>query len=168
MYRNDSPTNINFARFLRYIPTAVAMLRGSPEYPDISGSVRFYETAYGTVIFAEAVGLPTVEGLCDSPVFGFHIHGGGSCTGNAEDPFSDAGTHYDPDGCSHPYHAGDLPPLIGAGGIAFSAFLTNRFAVDEIIGKTVIIHGSPDDFTSQPSGNAGDKIACGEIVFVRK
>jgi Cu-Zn family superoxide dismutase len=35
--------------------------------------------------------------------------------------------------------------------------------VRDILGKTVIIHGSPDDFTSQPAGNAGQKIACGEI-----
>ena len=42
-------------------------------------------------------------------------------------------------------------------------FLTNRFRVEEILGKTVIIHDSPDDFTSQPAGNAGKKIACGMI-----
>jgi Cu-Zn family superoxide dismutase len=35
--------------------------------------------------------------------------------------------------------------------------------VDEVIGRGVIIHGSPDDFTTQPSGNAGEKIACGVI-----
>ena len=39
----------------------------------------------------------------------------------------------------------------------------NRFRIDEIIGKTIIIHSSTDDFTSQPSGNSGSKIACGEI-----
>ena len=63
----------------------------------------------------------------------------------------------------HPYHAGDLPPLFGSGGVAVSVFLTDRFHLEDIIGKTVIIHSSPDDFTTQPSGNAGAKIACGEI-----
>ena len=45
----------------------------------------------------------------------------------------------------------------------FSAFLSGRFTIDEIIGKAVIVHSSPDDFTTQPSGNAGEKIACGII-----
>lgn len=165
MYKSNDPTSINFARFLRYIPCAVAMLRGSDEHPDVSGTVRFYRTAYGTVVFAEAIGLPVAEGVCDSPVFGFHIHGGSSC---GEGDFFEAGSHYDPDGCPHPYHAGDMPPLFSAGGIAFSAFLTNRVSVDEIIGRTVVIHGSPDDFTTQPGGNSGDRIACGEIVAVRR
>jgi len=40
---------------------------------------------------------------------------------------------------------------------------TDRFSVDEIIGRTVVIHSDPDDFLSQPAGNAGKKIACGEI-----
>ena len=53
---------------------------------------------------------------------------------------------------------------IRVNGYAFSAFLTDRFTVKEIVGRTVIMHSSPDDFTSQPSGNAGEKIACGEIV----
>ncbi len=38
-----------------------------------------------------------------------------------------------------------------------------KFTIDEIIGKTVIIHAKPDDFITQPSGNAGEKIACGVI-----
>ena len=41
--------------------------------------------------------------------------------------------------------------------------LTGRFRVEEILGKTVILHGAPDDFRTQPSGNAGKKIACGVI-----
>ena len=48
------------------------------------------------------------------------------------------------------------------------AFLTNRLTVNELIGKTVIIHDRPDDFTTQPSGNAGNKIACGVISKVRR
>jgi Cu-Zn family superoxide dismutase len=41
--------------------------------------------------------------------------------------------------------------------------LSNRFSIEEIIGRTVIIHDAPDDFRTQPSGNAGMKIACGVI-----
>lgn len=63
----------------------------------------------------------------------------------------------------HPYHAGDLPPLFSANGNAVLEVLTDRFNIHQIIGKTIIIHRNPDDFTTQPSGNAGEKIACGVI-----
>lgn len=43
------------------------------------------------------------------------------------------------------------------------AVKTDRFRVEEIIGRTVVIHSGADDFKSQPSGNAGEKIACGVI-----
>ena len=49
------------------------------------------------------------------------------------------------------------------GGYALQAFLTDRFTVRDIIGRTVIIHDGLDDFTSQPAGNAGARIACGVI-----
>lgn len=61
-------------------------------------------------------------------------------------------------------NAGDLPPLFENNGLAVSVFLTNRFSVNQIIGKTIIIHDKPDDFTTDPSGNSGTKIACGVIV----
>ena len=72
-------------------------------------------------------------------------------------------SHYDPDGCEHPCHAGDLPPLFGNDGYALSLFLTNRFSVEEVTGRVVIIHSHPDDLTTGPSGNSGEKIACGVI-----
>ena len=43
-------------------------------------------------------------------------------------------------------------------------FLTDRFTIDEIINRTIVIHDMPDDFITQPSGNSGNKIACGIIV----
>jgi Cu-Zn family superoxide dismutase len=143
-------------------------MQGRPKYPSLNGVVKFYPTPYGTLVVAEILGLPRLEDPCKKPIFGFHIHNGGSCTGNDSDPFADTGMHENPFGCPHPYHMGDLPPLFGAGGIAFSAFLTDRFTVDQVLGKTVIIHASPDDFISQPSGNAGEKIACGVIGRVRR
>ena len=42
--------------------------------------------------------------------------------------------------------------------------LVNKFNIEDILGKVVIIHDMPDDFTTQPSGNSGTKIACGKIV----
>ena len=144
-------------------PKAIARVRGSEEYPNIYGTVRFYETPMGVLVVANINGLPKVEGACKEKIFGFHIHKGSACQGNENDPFANTGDHYDTAGCEHPNHAGDLPPLFGADGSAFSAFLTNRFTIEEIVGRTVVIHESIDDFTSQPAGNAGKKIACGEI-----
>ena len=48
-------------------------------------------------------------------------------------------------------------------GDAFSVFYTQRVGLDELIGKTLVIHENPDDFISQPAGNSGQKIACGVI-----
>ena len=148
---------------IRQRPTAVARIRGSNQYPNICGMVRFSQTGQGVLVEAHISGLPEPEGPCCRPVFAFHIHTGACCTGSGNDPFADVGSQYNPDNCPHPRHAGDLPPLFGSGGHAFSVFLTDRFCVKDVIGRTVIIHGGPDDFTSQPAGNAGPKIACGEI-----
>ncbi|MBQ7897202.1 MAG: superoxide dismutase family protein [Clostridia bacterium] len=145
-------------------PQAFARIKGSALYPNLTGTVRFYEHPYGVVVVTEVEGLPNPESRCSSPIFALHIHQGSSCTREVGDPFADSGMHYNPQNCLHPYHAGDLPPLFGANGYAFSACLTNRFSLDEIIGRTVILHSSLDDFSTQPSGNSGTKIACGEIV----
>ena len=166
MYHRNNGINIDAV--LRGLPDAVATVRGSSEYPGINGSVKFYQTAKGVITLAEIFCLPVSTEKRGNDIFAFHIHSGASCTGNAEDEFADAGTHYNPDGCPHPYHAGDMPPLFSAGGTAFLAFLSDRFTADEIVGKTVIINDRPDDFTTQPSGNAGKKIACGAIVGVRR
>lgn len=142
---------------------AFAIVKGSEKYPTIRGKVMFYNTGKGTVVRAEITGLPMSDDLCGQPVFGFHIHSGESCTGSKNDPFSDADGHFNPNNCKHPYHAGDMPPLFGTDGNALLIFMTDRFHVRDVIGKTVIIHAHPDDFTTQPSGNAGEMIACGKI-----
>lgn len=142
---------------------ATADIVGSEQYPEISGMVRFYQTEIGVLVVTEVRGLPQSDNVCANTVFGYHIHSGISCSGNMQDAFADSMAHYNPDDCTHPYHAGDMPPLFGNDGYAFSVCLTNRFCVCDIVGKTVIIHLKPDDFYSQPSGNSGTKIACGVI-----
>ncbi len=145
-------------------PNAFAMIKGDHDHPQIRGTVKFRQTPRGVIVSAEISGLPARSGgTCGDSVFGFHIHEGKKCAGNSQDPFADAMSHYDPEGCEHPFHSGDLPPLFGNKGCAQTSFLTNRFTVREIIGRVVVIHSRPDDFTSQPSGNSGDKIACGVI-----
>jgi Cu-Zn family superoxide dismutase len=150
-------------RAVRY-PSAWAVLRGSNAFPQLRGTVRFYENGNGVLVVTEVMGLPTAQPPCESNIFALHIHEGGSCTGSEQDPFADVGMHYNPLGCPHPHHAGDMPPLFGVNGYAFGAFVTDRFTVREIVGRSVILHGSTDDFTTQPAGGAGQKIACGEIM----
>lgn len=142
---------------------AIAYVYGSAEYPRLQGRVTFHQIQDGVLITAEVHGLP-LEQNCANGIFGFHIHEGNVCTGNSQDPFTNTGGHYNPTNCPHPYHAGDLPPLFSNNGYAFMSVLINKFTVNEIIGRTVIIHSQPDDFTTQPSGNSGKKIACGEIT----
>ncbi len=148
---------------MRRSPDAIARLNGSGDYPGLRGLVEFLQTKDGVFVSVFVSGLPRSNSICEKPIFAMHIHSGSSCTGNNADPFADAMTHYNPHDCPHPYHAGDMPPLFGANGMAFSVFLTDRFSVNEIIGKTVIIHSGFDDFSTQPAGNSGDKIACGVI-----
>lgn len=144
-------------------PSVMATLRGSAVYPDLQGTVRFFETTGGIIVVADVTGLP-MQAECGG-VFGFHIHEGMGCGG---DDFAETLGHYNPKDCPHPYHAGDLPPLFGnngrtARGGAWMAVLTNRFTLSEIRERTVVIHQHPDDFMTQPAGNSGMKIACGVI-----
>lgn len=156
-------SSYHFLSVLRSRPRAAAEIFGSESYPDISGVVRFYQVNKGVIVYAEISGLPHSKVPCDDHIFGFHIHEGNSCSGNAEDPFADTMSHYDTGKCEHPHHSGDMPPLFGNDGLAIMMFFTNRFSIEEIIGRTVVIHDMPDDFKTQPSGNSGKKIACGVI-----
>ena len=136
------------------LPCAAACVSGGAANPELKGVVRFTQNCGGVLVTAEVTGLPK-DGF-----YAFHIHEGPCCCG---EDFSDSGSHYNPTGERHPNHAGDLPPLLSHKGKAKISVLTGRFRVDQIIGKTVIIHSDPDDFTSQPSGNSGRKLACGII-----
>ena len=137
-------------------PAAFATVQGDGAHPSLQGTVRFYPRSQGTLVVADVVGLPGSE----AGFFGFHIHEGGDCGGIG---FSDTGGHYNPQNRPHPQHAGDLPSLLSNNGTAWLSVLTGRFQVRDVIGKTVVIHSRPDDFTTQPSGNSGSKIACGVI-----
>ena len=151
-------------------PTAVAHVRGSMEYPDIKGVAQFYQVPQGVLVVTEMMGLPTGEDTCEKGIYAVHIHEGAQCTGDEIDPFANAMTHYNPGNCGHPYHAGDMPPLFENEGYALTVFVTNRFRVEDVLGKTVIVHDKRDDFTSQPAGDSGRKIACGTIqpIMIRR
>jgi len=160
---NNAMSRFPIISVLQGRPAAIAQIAGSDSYPQITGTVRLYTHEQGVLLYAQINGLPETEQKCEGRFFGFHIHEGRACTGTIKDPFAESKSHYNPDDCRHPDHAGDLPPLLGNDGLAVMAVLTDRFSVDEAIGKTVVIHDRPDDFTSQPAGNAGTKIACGVI-----
>ncbi len=137
-------------------PKAIAFLQGSEEVPTVFGRVEFYQKAHCVLVVADVGGLTQTKGS----FLGFHIHEGESCEGKN---FEESKSHFNPEEKPHPEHAGDLPPLLVCGKIAYLAVLTCRFRIEDIIGKTVIIHSMPDDFKTQPSGDAGVKIACGII-----
>lgn len=161
MYRNQITPRINFTQLITYErPEAAAWVTGNTANPRLSGLVKFYQTTYGGVLVeAEIFNLPNIEIQGSSNFYAFHIHEFGNCSDN----FQKAGGHFNPTNASHPNHAGDMPPLMGNQGYAWTAFYDKRFTIDEIIGKSVIIHAGRDDFTSQPSGDSGPMIGCGEI-----
>lgn len=130
---------------------ARANIRGSKEFPKINGIVTFRETKNGVILTANIQNLPQSENKCSNRFFGFHIHEGTSCTGNATDEFANAKTHLNLSNCPHPFHTGDLPPLIENNGYAYMSVLINKFTIKDIVGKVIIIHDLPDDFTTHPS-----------------
>lgn len=144
-------------RYCANRPDAVAEILGGAEAPQLTGCVRFYQENGCVLIVARIHGLPKES---ETGFFGFHIHQGAACSGN---DFSETGSHYNPTVQSHPEHAGDLPPLLCCKEKAYLSVRTDRFSVNDIIGRTVVIHSDPDDFHTQPAGNAGKKIACGVI-----
>lgn len=144
-------------------PAAVAWIKGNNDYPNLGGMVGFFEIPFrGILVNAEIFGLPDTEATGNSAFYGMHIHELGDCT----PPFDKSGNHYNPTNQPHPYHAGDLPPLFGNHGFAWSAFFDYRFSIEDIIDRSIIIHKKRDDFTTQPSGDSGEKIGCGVIKLV--
>lgn len=150
---------------------ARAILKGSNKYPDIRGTVWFQDVPMGTMVCTFVKGLPSYTPATDDypqiGPFGFHLHEKGTCgSPEGSKPFMDAGGHYNPDSKPHGDHAGDFPILFSYNGISKICFFTDRFRVADIVGKSVVIHESPDDFTSQPSGDSGIRIACGTVKAI--
>ncbi|MCS6946882.1 MAG: superoxide dismutase family protein, partial [Steroidobacteraceae bacterium] len=127
----------------------------------VQGVVRLQRRRDGIRLRATVTGLPP-----DSE-HGFHIHEHGDCS--ASDAAS-AGGHFNPTGAPHgrfgvgAHHAGDLPSLrSNARGIARIDVTLRDVAWDGpqgVVGRSVIVHANPDDFTTQPTGNSGARIAC--------
>ncbi len=129
----------------------------------VTGTVYFSRTPQGIQVTADVMGLNPGQ-------HGFHIHEYGDCT--APDGTS-AGGHFNPENQPHAgpdqaqRHVGDLGNIEAdnSGNAHYERTDTHlKFdGRDSIIGRGVIVHAGVDDLVSQPSGNAGPRVACGVI-----
>ena len=128
-----------------------------------------------TVTFQERGGkvlvIASVTGLKPNQEHGFHVHEKGDCSSG--DGMSTGG-HFNPLGKQHAHHAtaerhaGDLPALkADASGIATLREEIDVITVSDgptrVVGRGMIVHAQPDDYKTQPTGNAGARIACAVI-----
>ena len=131
--------------------------------------------ARGTVTFQESGGkvlmIASVTGLKPNQEHGFHIHEKGDCSSG--DGMSTGG-HFNPLAKQHAHpstgerHAGDLPALkADASGIATLRQEMDVITVSDgptsVVGRGMIVHAQPDDYKTQPTGNAGARVACAVI-----
>ena len=128
------------------------------------GTVRFVQLADGSVdVTVDLTGVPP-------GIHGFHVHDKGDCgdNGNA------AGGHFNPSATAHgapdapAHHAGDFGNVTAdASGNVSTKFNTRSVTVEagahSAVGHAVILHANPDDLATQPTGNAGGRIACGVV-----
>lgn len=133
-----------------------------------AGAVFFEQQGDTVRITVKLENLPPGE-------HGLHIHAAARC----ERPsFKTAGGHFNPDNREHGFmnprgpHAGDLPNIIvGSNGKATAVFTTRLVTLKagasrSLIGKdgtSVVVHQAPDDYSSDPAGHAGDRLACGAV-----
>ncbi len=115
----------------------------------------------------------TISGLPGNSTHGFHVHETGDCS--APDATS-AGGHFNPASTDHgrvgqgEHHAGDSDNITADadGNATVQGWLEGATVGDgaatDIVGKAVIVHADEDDYATQPTGNAGDRLACGVIA----
>ncbi|MDH5834980.1 superoxide dismutase family protein [Luteimonas kalidii] len=132
---------------------------------EVAGRLEFGSVDGGIRITGE------VTGLSPGSEHGFHVHETGDCS--APDATS-AGGHFNPATTDHgrvgqgEHHAGDSDNIVANdAGTAMVDTLLRGATLDQgetgIIGRGVIVHADPDDYTTQPTGNAGARLACGVI-----
>lgn len=134
---------------------------------ELSGTVKFSQEKDGLHIQAHVTGLTPGE-------HGFHVHEFGNC---ACDDAVCAGDHFNPTHQKHgaptdaERHVGDFGNLVAdEEGVADYEFVDSQATLcgpHSIIGRTVIIHAQPDDYVTQPTGNAGARIGCGVIGIAK-
>lgn len=136
------------------------------DHGQTNGSARLTSAAGGVLIELEVSGLPAGEWVA------FHVHETGSCDHDGD--FQSAGGHFNPDSKEHGYfsadgpHAGDMPnQYVAADGTLRAQVFNGSVTLDEgeagIVGRALMIHAKPDDYRSQPAGDAGARLACAVI-----
>ena len=144
-------------------------LRATAQLQSTKGSKTFGEATFEQAGDKVHV-LVNVQGLKPGQQHGFHIHEVGDCSSG--DGMSTKG-HFNPMGKPHAHpgsgHAGDLPALqADKGGRAKLDVMAEGITVGagaaSVVGRGLIVHADPDDYKTQPTGNAGARIACGVIL----
>lgn len=129
---------------------------------DVIGTAELTEEDKGVTVRVNAEGLEEGE-------HGIHFHEFGKCDGP---DFTTAGEHFNPTTAEHGSHAGDLPNLtVDQDGKAEAEFTAENVTLQsgeenslfKEGGTALVIHENPDDGTSQPSGDSGNRIACGVV-----
>ena len=146
--------------------SAVCILHPT-EGNEVTGIVTFTKTDGGIKIVANFEGLTPGK-------HGFHIHEYGDCS---RLDGKSAGGHFNPDGKPHgapnseERHVGDLGNLLAnEKGKAYYEIIDSYISFSgphSIIGRAIIVHAGEDDLTSQPTGNAGARLACGVIGLAK-
>ncbi len=149
--------------------TARAVLQPGADTAGFSGMVTFTQQGDQVHVVANlAVVSPAGN-------HGFHIHEHGVCERDpAGKHFTTAGGHFNPGGVPHAcpdtaqHHAGDLGNVViqadGTGHVDVTTSDLTLTGPNSVIGKAVILHAGSDDCTTQPTGNAGGRLACGVIT----
>jgi superoxide dismutase, Cu-Zn family len=149
--------------------TPTGPLLATAQLKPTKGSKTFGEATFEQVGDKVRVAV-FVQNLRPGQEHGLHIHEGSDCSGDA----MGAKGHFNPQGKPHgrpgsaERHAGDLPALRAnkrgrANVQADMDIITLRPGPANIIGRALVVHAQPDDYRTQPTGNAGARIACGVI-----
>jgi len=151
------------------LETATATLQGAPDDTDFKGTITFTPEGNGVRVVAH------LEGVDQDGDHGFHVHQTGECThGEGDKHFTSAGGHFNPANTEHacpptePRHAGDLGNIPVTGGTGHLEATTNLLSLsgpNSVVGKAIILHAKADDCKTQPTGDAGDRLACGVITM---
>lgn len=138
--------------------------------------------AAGSVTFTQSGGTVTIQVSVNKTTpgdHGLHIHMNGSCADTpmmgdaALVPAGGAGGHWNPKNMNHghlggdggAHHAGDLGNItVAAGGTGTKTVTTTEWRVADVVGRSVILHAGADDLVTNPTGNAGGRVACGVVV----